>query len=294
MSFASELKDHIMKAQYKNACCRRSLLYGILAAKGELSDNFGVSFNVDGSNTALFVKALIKEAYTKEATVAPPPKGGRCKRVSFEGKAAYKFISDTEAQNMPDTEKCPLCHSAFLRGVFLACGRLSDPDKQFCLEFSAKNKVNCLLDILSSDGLELKAHHRGTEELLYTKNSAVIEDFLALAELQEAAFHFMNVKISNELKNDANRHRNFDTANITKAVNAAGEQFAVIDALAKSKLLDKLPEELAETARMRLANPDMSLAQLAIHSVPPISKSGITHRMEKILKLGRELLKGVH
>jgi len=277
--------------QYKNACCRRSLLLGILSAKGEISDKASVSFNTDNV-TAHFAASLISEAYSKEAIVAPPPRGGRCKRVSFESKAAYRFISDIEEGNIPNIEKCPMCHSAFLRGLFLSSGRLSDPDKQYCLEFSLKNRTNLISELLSGDGLELKLHCRGEEELLYTKNSTVIEDFLALAELQEAAFHFMNIKISNDFKNDANRHRNFDTANITKAVNAAGEQFAVISELAKRRLLDKLPDELAQTARMRLANPDMSMAQLAIHSVPPISKSGITHRMQKIMKLGRELLSG--
>ena len=291
MSFASELKEHIIGLQYKNSCCRRALLYGILISKGECEDNFSVGFNVDNENTAGFVSELIKQTYSKDAVVAPPKNGGRCKRVTFESKAAHKLIEDSHRSGMPIIEKCPLCHSALFRGVFIASGRLSDPAKQFCLEFSSKNGINLLSELFSNDGLELKTHTRGTEVLLYTKNSGVIEDFLAIADLQDAAFHFMNVKISNDLKNNANRHRNFDTANIMKAVNAAADQYDVINALAKRKLLDKLPEELSQTARLRLLNPDMSLAQLAIHSVPPITKSGITHRMEKILKLGRELLK---
>ena len=57
------------------------------------------------------------------------------------------------------------------------------------------------------------------------------------------------------------------------------------------KILNQLPEELISTAKMRLENPDMSLSQLAMHSVPPLTKSGISHRMTKIVKLAEELLK---
>ena len=101
----------------------------------------------------------------------------------------------------------------------------------------------------------------------------------------------MNIKIANELKNNANRLRNFDTVNITKAVDAANSQITVIRELYDRNLLGSLPSELEATARLRLENPDMSLAQLAIHSVPPVSKSGITHRLQKIMEFGERLLK---
>ena len=99
-----------------------------------------------------------------------------------------------------------------------------------------------------------------------------------------------DIKIANEFMNNANRLRNFDTVNISKAVDAASPQYALIKKLVENDLFNLLPEELQETAKMRLKNPDMSLNQLAIHSIPPISKSGITHRMSKIMKIGKELL----
>ena len=100
----------------------------------------------------------------------------------------------------------------------------------------------------------------------------------------------MNVKIKNDFMNNANRLRNFDTVNISKAVDAASAQYALIKKLYDNGLMSHLPEELHETARMRLENPDMSLSQLARSSVPTISKSGITHRMQKIMKIGQEVI----
>ena len=202
------------------------------------------------------------------------------------------MITDSESLGkVPFAPKCSLCRMAFLRGIYFACGRLSDPSKQFCLEFSLGNRVDTFLEFFDMLGLEFKIANRRSENLLYTKNSTVIEDFLSLAELNNAAFEIMNIKIANELKNNANRLRNFDTVNITKAVDAANSQILVIRELKRKNLLGSLPPELEATARMRLDNPDMSLAQLAIHSVPPVTKSGITHRLKKIMEFGERLLK---
>jgi DNA-binding protein WhiA len=47
-----------------------------------------------------------------------------------------------------------------------------------------------------------------------------------------------------------------------------------------------LADELRETARLRLANPDANLLELAALHNPPITKSGLNHRLQKILTAG--------
>ena len=280
-----------MKAVYKSSCCRRSLLYGACSAKAVTYEQKLVTFNVDKLETADFLSHTIKEFFGKEATITAPQTGGRCKSISFESKAMSSYLSSFKTAEDMFSLKCPYCQSAFIRGIFLVSGRMSDPNKTFCLEFSLGNRVDIFFDYFSELGIEMKQTTRKSENLLYTKNSTVIEDFLALAELNDAAFDLMNVKIANDLKNEANRIRNFDTVNISKAVDAANHQYTVIKLLYDKKILNQLPEELISTAKMRLENPDMSLSQLAMHSVPPLTKSGISHRMTKIVKLAEELLK---
>ena len=272
MSFSYEVQETIMKAQYKTSCCRRALFQGIITSKGYADDLGNVFINLENKDMTDFTGALIKEFFGKDITVSSPPSGGRCKRLSFSGKAQSAFLRSLESDRNFYQQKCMGCTSAFLKGIFFACGRVSDPKKQFCLEFSLGDRVDMFEEMLSELGFELKCVNRKTERILYTKNSAVIEDFFATADLNDVAYTFMNIKIANEFMNNANRLRNFDTVNIS------------------NNLFNLLPEELQETAKMRLKNPDMSLNQLSIHSVPPISKSGITHRMAKIMKLGKELL----
>ena len=291
MSFSYDIKYEIMSAAYKNACCRRALLDGILASKANVTES-GVVFNTENNDTAVFANTLIKEIFGNDGEIGAPLKGGRCKTVTFRSKSAAAYInSQNGSGRVTFSERCTLCKMAFLRGVFFSTGRMTDPSKQFCLEFSLGNKIDAFAELFRRLGLEMKISLRGTEKLLYTKNSTVIEDFFSMAELNNATFEVMNIKIANELKNNANRLRNFDTVNITKAVDAANAQITVIRELERRNLLGSLPSELESTARMRLENPDMSLSQLAIHSVPAVTKSGITHRLKKIMEFGEKLLK---
>ncbi|MBE6536764.1 MAG: DNA-binding protein WhiA [Ruminococcaceae bacterium] len=289
MSFSYEVKETIMKTKYKSPCCRRALFQGILTSKGYTSDTT-VYINLENMDMIEYVGGLIKEFFGKDITASSLPTGGRGKRLSFLGKAQAAFLLALDKQKNPYQKKCPYCTSAFLRGVFFACGRISDPNKQFCLEFSLGNRLELLSEEFDSLGFEFKSVTRKNERILYTKNSAVIEDFFAAAELNDVAYAVMNKKIENEFMNNANRIRNFDTVNISKAVDAANPQYLLIKKLVDNDLFVFLPKELHETAKLRLNNPDMSLSQLAIHSTSHISKSGITHRMARIMKIGKEIL----
>lgn len=290
MSFSSELKETIINSVYKSACCRRSLLLGALLAKGE-AVGADIEIKLEKTEYCNFLSHPIEEIYAKVPTVTAPPKGGRCRVMKFSSKSMASLY---ERINNAGTElfspKCQSCTSAFLRGVFLACGRMTDPNKAFCLEFSLGNRYETFQACFQELGLPFKYVKRKTENILYTKNSSVIEDFFAISELVDATFTVINIKFENEQKNIANRLTNLDSGNISRAVGAAQEQYALIFELSERNMLSKLPDELRATAELRLDHPEMSMAQLAMHSIPPITKSGLSHRMNKIMKLAKELL----
>jgi DNA-binding protein WhiA len=100
----------------------------------------------------------------------------------------------------------------------------------------------------------------------------------------------MNEQITSDLDNYVQRISNCTSGNISKTVDAAIKYNSVISRLEEANLLSSLPEELAATAMLRLENTDLTLAELARISVPPISKSGLAHRLNKILELGEKLL----
>jgi DNA-binding protein WhiA len=132
---------------------------------------------------------------------------------------------------------------------------------------------------------------RRSEDIIYTSNSNLLEDFFATIGLNSLTFLLINSKIENEFKNTANRIRNCETNNIDKTISASLKWVNAIEALEKANLLSTLPEELEKTARLRLEYKDYSLARLAAEFSPPISKPGLSHRLNKILEIYENLLK---
>ena len=291
MSFASEQKAELLLVTDKNACCRRAMLFGILAAKAEICDD-ALELNVDGEKTVEYISALVREFYSKDPQIETKKAGGRGKKISFSSKSALKYIANLNNDNVL-VPKCASCAAAFLRGVFLAAGRVSDPSKQHQLEFGVlPSRVEILLSILEQLGLSFSVTKRAGIPAIYSRKSETIEDFFALVGMNNTVFKLLNSKINSEVRNNANRISNCETNNISKAVDAAGRQIVLIKELERRGLLGSLPEELLITARLRVQYKDMSISQLAMAMSPPISKSGLSHRLKKLTTLAETLIAG--
>jgi DNA-binding protein WhiA len=96
-------------------------------------------------------------------------------------------------------------------------------------------------------------------------------------------FHFFNAQIERSIRNDENRATNCVTENINRAIRTGAKHLTAIQYLEDHDLIPALPEELQFTARLRLNNPDITLSELAELHFPPVSKSGVYHRLEKVM-----------
>ena len=56
----------------------------------------------------------------------------------------------------------------------------------------------------------------------------------------------------------------------------------------KEKKFENLPENLKELANLRIQNPEASYQELGAMLKEPIGKSGVSHRLEKIVKIAEE------
>ena len=289
MSFSSDVKAEIMSIQMKNICCRRSMLNGIISSKGTANGNT-VVISLENDILSEYTARLVHEHYGREAIVRHPEKGGRLREVVFESKSCASYLSKLCSGGALFDEKCAGCSAAFVRGLFFACGKVSNPEKQYMIELSPSILIFRHRDILTECGIELKTSSRNGKEYLYAKKSSVIEDFFAYSGLNNTMFAFVNEKIKGEIRNNANRISNCEMNNIDKAVTASHKQISVIEELDRLGLLSSLPEELEKTARLRLLHRDLSLSQLSAISVPPISKSGLSHRLAKIIELASQLM----
>ena len=129
---------------------------------------------------------------------------------------------------------------------------------------------------------------RGANYVTYLKQSEAIADFLTAVGAPVAALDVMSAKVERDMRNEINRKVNCDTANADKTVAAAQEQLAAIRAVEQEYGL----EGLQQAALLRIANPEASLADLAMLSSPAVTKSCLSHRLKRLVELGRGIGKG--
>ena len=290
MSFSSNQKMRIIAEQYKNSCCRRAILSGILSTKASFCDT-KISLSLEKNEFCDFFSKLIYEFYGVEPEVSASKSGGRRKNIAFRSKAGVKYLKSLEDGGVLFNEKCQGCASAYLKGVFLACGTISDPEKQYSLELTPSYNAEHIYNFLNDSSFFPRFTERKGKKVIYFKKASDIEDFCGFLGLTDAMFEITNTQIEREFLNNTNRVVNCETNNIEKSVSASGKQIEAIRALIEHNLLSSLPDELEYTARLRIQNDGLSLSQLSKLFVPPISKSGLSHRLSKIIEIADQLLK---
>lgn len=179
------------------------------------------------------------------------------------------------------------CRRAFVKGAFLGGGTVIDPRKNYNLEivtshFRLSQDLHALLQQV---GFPFKSVVRKSKYVLYIKNSEQISDVLTYMGAFKAQMELLNVKIEKEIRNDFNRTANGETANLEKTINASVEQIKAIEKVEKYIGLDNLPDDLREIAVLRLAHKDLSMGELGSMLHPPLSKSGVNHRLRKIMRM---------
>lgn len=182
---------------------------------------------------------------------------------------------------------------SYLRGAFLAGGSVNNPESNnYHLEiysnYESHNQDICAL--MNQFNLNAKTIDRRNGHISYLKEAEKISDFLAIIGASSAVLKFEDIRIVRDMRNSVNRLVNMENANMNKTIDASQKQLEAIRLIDQHYGLDSLPEKLQVMAEFRLANPDMSLKELG-ERVPggPISKSGVNHRLRKIIKISEEI-----
>ena len=123
----------------------------------------------------------------------------------------------------------------------------------------------------------------------YLQKAEDIMDFLIVIGAMTSKEIFEEVKIMRETRNDLNRANNAETANIARTISASMKTINNIIKIMDTVGLEILPVELRQIAQLRIANPDYSIQQIADSIEPPLTKSGVNHRLRKINKIADDL-----
>lgn len=179
---------------------------------------------------------------------------------------------------------------AYLRGAFICCGSVNDPAKSYHLEFFAKEhgaeKIRAALETL---GMGAGISKRKNGFTVYIKDGALISDLLAEMGASLGMLNFENVRAMNETRGMINRRVNCEIGNLRKSTEAGMRQIEAINHIEKVQGIDSLPEVLQETARLRIEHPEASLQELGEMMNPPMGRSGVNHRLQKLISIADNL-----
>jgi len=179
------------------------------------------------------------------------------------------------------------CFEASLRGAFLGCGVLCNPEKSYRLEFvlSHNEFAEFLYNSLLEKGMNAKFVNRKERNVVFFEQIEYVSDTLIMSGATNTMMQIENVCVNKAMKNNINRTGNCIVANIQKTVNASQRQTEDIKALLKAGV--KLTKHLKEACDLRLNNPNVSLSELS--EISGISKSALNKRYIKIRKMREEL-----
>lgn len=305
MSFASQVRKELCSNTTSSVGKLRAELYGMMLFAKKFSSS-KITFKTENNYTVSRYINLAENLFVPliEKTSTPKPKKNNkklytvnfidendCRRIFEDFGHSDKNIS--LRINWANIDEEDLL-SSFLRGVFLSCGSITNPEKSYHLEFCVhyKNLSSDLCRVFEEiPQCTIKANviNRGGVFVTYIKGSEQITDFLTYIGAVNSAMEIMGTKAVKQVRNNVNRKRNSEIANIEKVAAASAKQINAIEKIMKHKKLESLPDDLKEVAYLRLENPDMSLRALGDSLNPKISRSGVNHRIKKLIQIADDL-----
>ena len=290
MSFSGDTKSTLAGEFIGKNCCLTACLAGMLHFS-PITDENVLMFKTDSKEVSeMFAHALM----TVAGVQAEAKRVGSAYKTEISGENFEKIRHLTVKSSDGTINRffsCRKCDNMFFRGAFLASGFVNPPDKPGRIELSTVDA-----DVACDSATALTRHFRLPKlsvrrgnQIIYYRDTESIEYFLSYIGANKAAFAIINAQMLKEKTNDVNRKKNCDIANITKSITASGIYIDAILALMESGDFDKLSPELKQTAKLRLENDTLTLSELAALENPPISKSQVSKRLQKILSLHKSL-----
>lgn len=289
-SYSKRVKSELLRIMPEKEHCRIAEAAGLFYMAGSVIYEEETIASID------LEKGLLKKYFTllKKTNIVCSYGVGQ---KEIRGEEADEFLSlvgydrDRPGRLPEEILSRDCCRKSFLRGAFLASGSVTDPDKGYHLEITARGEEEAhgIITVMASFLCDGKIILRQERPVVYLKESGKIADMLTAMGASAAMLDLENTKARKEINNTINRKVNCETANIGKMVDAAVREINDIKLIEEKIGLDNISPRLAETARLRLSHPDLPLQELGKMHEPPVGKSGVNHRLRRICKMASDI-----
>ena len=280
MSFSSEIKEKLCRERGRCENCKNACLSGVFEFAGKKNGD-EIRFVTENE----YVADYISDAVYDGAAVRYTKSARDCRFYLDSGSGLMRKIAAWE------TGAVSCCKRSYIRGAFLGGGSVTDPKSAYHLEFVTRydEQAQKLSELLNSSGIAAKITRRKGLYTVYIKECEAIADALGLMGAPNGGLELYSVQVEKDLRNRINRRVNCETANTVKTARAASRQIAAIRKIKDAGKWGTLPETLREMGELRAENPDVSLKELGDMINPPIGKSGVNHRLDRLIKFAENL-----
>lgn len=311
MSFSEATKNELARLISPQPCCRLAELAALISMDGCVR-NYGeglLSLHITTENAAVARKilSLLKNTFNLQAEVQARRKTRLRKNNIYilripaqpEVSALLRNLEMIERDGRltsslrGDLLKKTCCRRAYLRGVFLGGGSVSNPEGDYHLELITGNKKQAgyIGGLMRKLALPAKDSKRKNRYVVYLKGSEQIVRFLNVIGAHAALLDFENTRIYKDMRNQVNRLVNCETANLHKTVNASVRQLENIKLVRRKIGFENMPASLREVAELRIEHPDACLKELGDFLQPRLSKSGVNYRLRKLEEIAEDIRK---
>ncbi len=293
-SFSSSIKQYLCQRSFEELgfgekervkwkpCCGQAFLRAVFLFLSRTEKDRVSLFSRQRELLELTAYLLIRH-FDLEAEVLSD---GTTGAIYLPSGSRERILKETETVLKEDCENCRIL---FVRAAFLSCGTVLDPKKGYHAAFlTPGEEASELLDVLLQFGVPARSRKEKKGNLVYLKESGKIEDLLSIIGAQRFSLELMNQKIEKSIRGNINRRQNFDDANLKKTVFGAQSVIAAIHYLEEKGILNHLSDPLQKAAKLRLSYPEVSLQELCERCEEEITKSGLNHRLQKLLNLAKD------
>ena len=291
-SYSGNIKSEIRKHNYKTASEWAAEMAAICLCSGFQSDLKEEEIHVLCTTEEVAERLVLdakksQEILPSEGPVKVGRRGGSVYQVTFPAIEFDNFITryllpDVIVEEISSDEKL---RRAMLRGAFLARGSMSDPNLRYRIEILCKTDafVKMLVLLMHAENIQPGTRVLDTTWSIYFKKHDEICDFLVILGAVNQMMELQNIRAQHEVNRMVARSVNLDTWTVRQQSEASAKRNQKLQELLNSEKAAKIPKDLLAVAKVHLDNPGLSLSELGKLMDPPISKSGMNHRLRKLM-----------
>ncbi len=309
MSLTHQVREELAHLPLGRGCCRRAetaaaLRFGAtFRRRGGEQRGFGVVVRSSSGAVIRRLCASLRDLEGLRPEIAVLEPGGLRRALAYQlsvppsARAALLALGVLDGAGRPQAQlpaafvRRGCDRDAYVRGVLLVTGSLSDPRRSPHLELAAPDErlAHALTALLRDSGAASArvARHRDGWRVV-VKSGAQVAAVLAHTGAHTAFLAFDDGRLRRELRGAANRAANADRANLQRSVSASGRQVEAIEHAVERLGWEGLPEDLREIALVRLANPEASLSELGDLLEPAVGKTAVHRRLGRLVDLAEE------